>query len=150
MNCYVQAFSGKGCTADGWRTEYNVAWDRLLRYNMILVYSKFDDPLYVHAVEDYFGGVKGFNVPSSMYCGEEARMANRKVPLRVSFEHVLRLTRYNEMDNRLYRDLVTSCFDEVEGRGGDEAAAGAGGFRYSFPRVNSSRFVAQKNRTVVD
>lgn len=159
VNCYVQSFSGKGCTRDNWFTEYNLAWDRLLRYNMILVYSKFDDPEYVRAVEDFFGGVRGFNVPSSMFCGEEAREANRKVPLRVSFEHVLSLARLNEMDNRLYRDLVTSCFDEMEkqqqqqrgggGGGGGASSAGGGGY-YSFPRVDTSRFVAQKNRTLVD
>ena len=156
VNCYVQVFSGGGCTRDDWYTEYNLAWDRLLRYNMILVYSKFGDTEYVRAVEDFFGGVGGFNEPSSMFCGEEAREANRKVPLRVSFEHVLRLTRLNAMDNRLYRDMVTSCFDEMEeeqrgggGGGGGGGAAAARG-HYSFPRVDTSRFVAQKNRTVVD
>ncbi|KAL3823036.1 hypothetical protein ACHAXA_005224 [Cyclostephanos tholiformis] len=142
VNCYVQAFSGRGCTRDGWYTEYNMALDRLLRYNMILVYSKFGDPNYVRAVEAFFGGIRGFNSPSSMYCGEEAREANMKVPLRVSFDHVLSLTRLNKMDNRLYRDVVTSCFDEMKDRGG-------GGY-YSFPRVDTSRFVAQRNRTVID
>ena len=147
VNCYVQGFSGRGCTRDGWFTEYNLAWDRLLRYNMILVYSKFRDPEYVRSVEDFFGGVRGFNAPSSMFCGQEAREANRRVPLRVSFEHVLRLTRLNEMDNRLYRDLVTSCFEEMEEQRGGGGVAGG---HYSFPRVDTSRFVAQKNRTVID
>jgi hypothetical protein len=140
VNCYLQAFSGNGCTNDGWYTEYNAAFDRLLRYNIVLVYSKFNDPDYARAVEGFFGGVTGFNVPSSMFCGEEARDANRRVPLRVSFERVLSLTRSNAMDNRLYRDLVTSCFDDMRERG--EA--------YSFPTIDASRFVPQKNRTVID
>ena len=141
VNCYLQAFSGSACTNDGWYTEYNDAFDRLLRYNIVLVYSKFNDPEYVRAVEGYFGGVTGFNSPSSMYCGEEARRANRRVPLRVSFEHVLSLTRSNDMDVRLYRDLVTSCFDGMRVRG--ERA-------YSFPTVDASRFLPQRNRTVID
>ena len=67
-----------------------------------------------------------------MFCGDEAREANRKVPLRVSFEHVLQLTRLNEMDNRLYKDFVSPCW-EVD--------------KYSFPKI---QFLAQKNRTVDD
>ena len=143
VNCYVQTFSGKVCTHDGWYSEYNVAWDRLLKYNMILIYSKFNNPRYIRAVEDFFGGVKGFGVPSSMFCGDEARVANRKVPLRVSFEHVLRLTRLNEMDNRLYKDFVTPCGDDK--LDGENMAAKKD--YYSFPKI---KFLAQTNRTVDD
>jgi hypothetical protein len=92
---------------------------------MVLVYSKFGDPEYAHAVEGFFGGVGGFNKPSSMFCDNEAREANWRVPLRVSFEHVLRLERLNKMDNRLYWDLVTSCFDKVEEQQGGGGAGGA-------------------------
>lgn len=129
VNCYIQTFSGNACTHDNWYTEYNVAWDRLMKYNIILMYSKFNNAKYIQAVENFFGGV-GFGVPSSMFCGDEARLANRKVPLRVSFEHVLRLTRLNELDNRLYKDFLSPCWDDD---------------KYSFPRV---KFLAQKNRTV--
>jgi len=139
VNCYVQTYSGCGCSSDRWFSEYNMALDRLLRYNMILVYEKFKDPRYVEAVEEFFG-VGGFNEPADMFCGRESREANGRVPLRVKFEHVRRLTKLNEMDNRLYKDVVTSCW----------ADAGEGGkVEYSFPKVDASLFVAPKNRTVI-
>jgi len=132
VNCYIQTFSGNACTHDNWYTEYNVAWDRLMKYNIILMYSKFNNPKYIQAVENFFGGVQGFGVPSSMFCGDEAREANRKVPLRVSFEHVLQLTRLNKMDNRLYKDFINPCWDDD---------------KYSLPKI---QFLAQKNRTIDD
>jgi hypothetical protein len=39
VNCYIQTFSGNACTHDNWYTEYNVAWDRLMKYNIILMYQ---------------------------------------------------------------------------------------------------------------
>lgn len=136
VNCYLQTYSGAGCSSDGWFTEYNLALDRLLRYNMILVFEKFKDPGYVAAVERFFG-VGGFNGKRlTMFCGPESREANERVPLTVKFEHVLRLTRLNAMDNRLYKDLVKSCW-------GDEKEVD-----YSFAKVDPSRFIAQRNRTV--
>lgn len=140
VNCYIQAFSGCGCTHDNWFTEYNMAHDRLLRYNMILVYEKFNDSKYIEAVEDFFG-VEGFNKQSNMFCGKEAKEANERVPLAVKFESVLKLTNKNEMDNRLYKDLVSSCWDDEEDDGEID---------YSFPKVDPSRFIAQKNRIVIE
>ena len=67
VNCYIQTFSGNACTHNNWYTEYNVAWDRLMKYNIILMYSKFNNPKYIQAVENFFGIVKGFGVPSSMF-----------------------------------------------------------------------------------
>lgn len=135
VNCYIQTFSGKGCTADNWQSEYALAIDRLSRYNLILVFEKFRDENYVRAVEDFFG-VKGFGEDSIMFCGPEAREANKKVPFHVGFESVLKLTKLNEMDTRLYRE-TTKCFDELAGE-------------YSFPRMNASDFLTQKNTFVSD
>jgi len=140
VNCYIQTFSGKGCTSDDWFTEYNLAQNRLLRYNMILVYEKFNDPNYITAVETFFG-IQGFNnEPSFMFCGREAKKANRRVPLTVKFEYVLLLTKLNEMDNRLYKDLVTSCWEDGEEGDGE----------YLFPKVDTSRFLARIDRRVID
>lgn len=135
VNCYIQTYSGKGCTHDNWQTEYNLAVDRLFRYNLILVHEKFRDDGYVQAVEDFFG-VKGFGEDSIMFCGPEANEANKKVPLSVGFESVLKLTKLNEMDNRLYKK-ATDCWD---GKGG----------KYLFPKANATRFSPQQNRTVAE
>ena len=133
VNCLVQTFSGRGCTDDGWATEFNLAQDRLRRYHLVLVYEKFSDPRYVAAVERFFGGVAGFNAaPAFMFCGRESRAANDRVPLAVDFEHVLKLTKLNEMDTRLYKDMAQSCWEyDEEGRA-----------EYSFPSVDASRFIA--------
>lgn len=138
VQCYIQSFSGEGCTYDNWFMEYNVAHDRLLRYNMILMYDKFRDERYIRAVEDFFG-VEGFNKPSDMFCGEQAEEANKRHPLVVKFESVLKLTKLNEMDNRLYKDLTSCGWNDGEGE-----------VEYMFPRVNASRLVAQKDRIVIE
>lgn len=142
VQCYIQTFTGVGCTSDNWFTEYNMAHDRLLRYNLILIYDKFKDPQYVEAVEDFFG-VKGFNKGTvDMFCGPQAHEANERIPLKVSFEHVLKLTYLNEMDNRLYKDFASSCW-------GGNGKEDGGEVQYSFSKVDASRFVPQENRTVI-
>ncbi|KAL9179053.1 hypothetical protein ACHAXT_000095 [Thalassiosira profunda] len=135
VNCHVQAFSGRGCTKDGWRSEYNLALERLLRYNLVFVYDRFRDPQYVKAVERFFG-VEGFNAPSEMFCGAESAAANRRMPLKVDLDAVVSLTNKNAMDIRLYDDL-THCWREKEKP-------------FSFPAVDASRLVRQRNRTVIE
>ena len=146
VNCYIQAFSGIGCTTSNWYDEYNVAFDTLRRYNMVLVYEKFKDVKYVQAIENFFGGVQGFNEPSTMYCGEEAKEANELVPLSVTeFSHVFTLTKLNEMDNRLYNDFVSSCsWSDDDGKNDNVE------YEYDFPIIDPSRFLSQENRTVIE
>jgi hypothetical protein len=128
VNCYIQSFSGEGCTTDNWQPEYNLALERLFRYNLIFVYEKFKDAKYISAIESFFG-VKGFNEKTSdMWCGWQAADANTKVPFVIGFKHVLKLTRLNDMDMRLFRD-ATSCVGE----------------EYLFGEVNSSRFARHEN-----
>jgi hypothetical protein len=128
VNCYLQSFSGEGCSRDDWESEYQLAKERLFRYNMIFVYEKFKDERYIRAIEDFFG-VTGFNKASDMWCGWQAHKANKDVPLVVGFEHVLELNKLNEMDTRLYKETI-SCID---------------GNGYLFGS-NESRFVGHENR----
>ena len=138
VQCYIQTFSGAGCTLDDWMSEYNLAFERLCNYNLILVYDNFKDPSYVNAIEEFFG-VKGFNKHhEEMFCGPQSWEANKRVPLKTSYEHMLKLEYANHMDNRLYKDLVSSCGWNAKTE------------EYAFPRVDTSRFVARENRTVVD
>ena len=130
VNCYVQSFSGEGCSSDGWGSEYRLAKERLFRYNLIFAYERFSDEVYIHSIEEFFG-VDGFNKASDMWCGWQAHDANEKIPLAVGFEHVLRLTRLNEIDIRLYKE-VTSC---------DYVSYGAG---HLFG-ANASRFQSRPN-----
>lgn len=135
VNCYIQTFAGEGCTSNEWQSEYELALNRLMRYNLIFVYERFKDEGYAQAIEDFFG-VEGFNQASDMFCGWQAHEANKKVPLVVGFDHVMRLSKLNQMDTKLFKE-ATDCW------GGDEV-------EYSFPKANANRFAAQQNRTVVE
>lgn len=134
VQCYIQSFSGKGCTSDNWLTEYHLARNRLLRYNLILSLEQLNDPRYVEAVEDFFG-VQGLRGNPRMWCGPQSKEANKKVPLSVDPTLVPKLTRLNRMDYRLYGDLVTSCWGDTQ----------IEDVQYSFPKVNASRFIMKAN-----
>lgn len=134
VNCYVQSFSGEGCSSNDWESEYQLARDRLFRYNLILVYERFKDPMYIQSIEKYFG-VDGFNMASDMWCGWQAKDANEKIPLVVGFEHVLKLTKLNQVDIRLYKE-ATSC--NHASFNGQQYLLGTG----------LNRFVGHQNRTV--
>lgn len=134
VNCYVQSFSGEGCTNDGWISEYRLAKARLFRYNLIFVYEKFQDTNYIQAIENFFG-VSGFNKASDMWCGAQAHKANKKIPLVVGFEHVMKLTKLNEIDIRLYKETAL-CDDWADGK-------------YAFGSKGNVLFVGHENRTII-
>ena len=131
VNCYVATWSGNGCTTTAWRDEYASARDRLLRYNLIIVTDWFDDPAYRVAIESYFGGkTKNFGKSHGRFwCGPESYEANEKVPAVIDPGAVDKLKGRNEMDARLYEELVESCHEEAKEDG------------YPFPKVDLSRFV---------
>jgi hypothetical protein len=130
----VQSFSGEGCTNDGWISEYRLAKARLFRYNLIFVYEKFQDTNYIQAIENFFG-VSGFNKASDMWCGAQAHKANKKIPLVVGFEHVMKLTKLNEIDIRLYKETAL-CDDWADGK-------------YAFGSKGNVLFVGHENRTII-
>jgi hypothetical protein len=104
--------------------------ERLFRYNLIFVYERFKDPKYIRAIENFFG-VEGFNQASDMFCGWQAHAANKKNPLVVGFDHVLELTRLNDMDIRLFEE-TTGCVGE----------------EYAFPSFDAKKFAGHENRTL--
>lgn len=130
VNCYIQSFSGEGCTQDKWQSEYNLAMERLFRYNLVFVYEKFKDPNYIHAIENFFG-VDGFNQASDMFCGWQAHAANKRNPLLVRFDHMLELTRLNQMDIQLFQE-TTWCVGE----------------EYAFPTFEAQKFASHENWTL--
>ncbi len=135
VNCYIQSYSGQGCTNDDWHTQYISAQERLFRYNLVFVYERFKDPQYARAIEQFFG-VEGFNQESNYWCGPEAKQANEKMPLEVKFASVMRLTKLNAMDNKFFKE-ATSCWDEEDVPD------------YSFPRATRDTFASQANREVI-
>ncbi len=131
VNCYIQSFSGHGCSLDDWKTEFTLAQERLFQYNLIFVYDRFKDPNYVKAIEQFFGVDKVFNLESNYWCGPEAKQANKLYPLKTKFEAILKLEHLNAMDTRFYKEAV-SCWD-------DDVA------EYSFPKASAGTFAPQNN-----
>jgi hypothetical protein len=136
VNCYIQSFSGQGCSLDDWKTQYELAQERLFRFNLIFVYERFKDPNYVKSIEQFFGAEEGsFNQESNYWCGPEAKQANQLYPLKTKFEVVMKLSKLNSMDNKFYKEAA-SCWD-------DEVA------EYSFPKAGADTFAPQKNSVII-
>lgn len=83
-----------------------------------------------------------------MFCGPESKKPNARIQLNMTEGQGGRLARLNEMDRRLYSELVSPC-----GWGGDDAGSGGGGGKeeggttYRFPEVDKRRLIGQGNRT---
>lgn len=124
FNCFVQWFAGK-CPIDNtpWPRQYEIAKEKLLRYNIIIVLEKMKDPKYIAALESYFG-VPGITQKKSSLCEPEADRANRENPLTIANETLEILKDLNTLDTRLYKGLA-DCLEDGE---------------YNFPRWNGDRF----------
>jgi len=128
VNCYTQWYSGLSCPQRNTSTmeQYQVARARLLRYNIIIVLEMLGDPDYVAAVENFFG-VPGVAKKRFAACERLSRGANKMNPLFITNETIERLTKLNEVDIGLYKEL-TNCW------GGDK------GKNYGFPKFDPARF----------
>jgi hypothetical protein len=124
FNCFIQWFAGK-CPEDNipWQQQYEIAKEKLLRYNIIIALEKMKDPNYVAALEKYFG-VPGITQKKSSLCEPEADSANRDNPLTIPNETLKTLKDLNALDIKLYNSL-TDCLENGE---------------YNFPRWNGGRF----------
>ena len=125
VNCYTQWFSGLSCPS--WNIpiiqQYKVARSRVLRYNFIMVIEKLRDPNYVLALERFFG-VIGLSQIKHPYCEKESHQANEKNPLVIRNDTRERLTKLNELDIKLYREL-SWCLNNG---------------KYNFPKWDPTRF----------
>ena len=124
FNCFIQWFAGK-CPNEAipWTRQYEIAEEKLLRYNFIVVLEKMKDPQYVRAVENYFG-VPGLSKKTASLCEPESDKANKKNPLVIKNETLTKLRELNKLDIKLYESL-TGCLENGE---------------YKFPKWNGDRF----------
>lgn len=112
VNCYTQWFAGSlACPASNASTldQYQVAKERLLRYNFVVIVEKLNDRKYVDAVERFFG-VRGANTAALAYCQKSSMMANAMVPLHFENETLEQLRRLNQVDINLYRE-ISDCLE---------------------------------------
>lgn len=109
VNCYIQWYSGLSCP--DWNIpierQYEVARERVFRYNMIMLIEKLSDPKYVQEIEKFFGVIGVVN-KKKPWCEKESHNANEKNPLVVPGQIRERLETLNQLDIKLYHDL-TSC-----------------------------------------
>ena len=117
FNCFIQWFAGK-CPVDNkpWPQQYDIAKEKLSRYNIIIALEKLKDPKYVAALENYFG-VPGITQKKSSLCEPEADRANRDNLLTVPNETLTTLKDLNALDTT-YKSL-TDCLENG---------------KYNFPR----------------
>ena len=106
-----------------WSSQYDLAKEKLFRYNFIVVLEKLKDQKYATAVEDFFG-VPGITTKKTSLCEPEAARFNKKYPLNIQNKTIARLTNLNEFDIKLYHSL-TDCLKSGE---------------YDFPKWNKDRF----------
>ena len=106
VNCYTQWFGGLNCAR--WQVpfglQYKMAMSKLLKYNLIIVIEKLRDPVYVKAIEDFFG-VEGILKRGSPYCERNAHRANKNIPLVVHNETRAKLGGLNSLDLKLYHEI---------------------------------------------
>ena len=135
VNCYSQWFAGLLCPLSqaslNWkrrevpmRKQYEVAREKLLRYNFIVVSEMLRYPEYVAAVERIFGVPGAGNQDVHPWCEVENHYANMRIPLIVKNETVEKLTLLNEIDSGLYHE-VRDCLDKKD---------------YNIPAWDATRF----------
>ena len=113
--------------------QYRVARRKLRRYNMIVIIEMLKHAEYAAAVERFFG-VPGVNDRTARaWCEDEAHLYNRRIPLVVRNETLRELTRLNEIDIGLYRE-VSDCL-KYEGTN-------------NFPSWDEGRFEANETLRV--
>jgi hypothetical protein len=127
--CYVQWFAGQSCPNGDRQSlkqlearmindpsererslmmQYQVARQKLGRYNLIVISEKLNDSKYVSAIEDMFG-VPGVSQRSYYpWCEVESHNANKLIPLTISNDTLVNLTMSNQLDTYLY-DEYASC-----------------------------------------
>ena len=139
VNCYSQWFAGLSCPLSqaslNWkrrevtmRKQYEVAREKILRYNFIVVSEMLRYPEYVAAVERIFGVPGAGNQDVHPWCEVENHYANKRIPLIVKNETVEKLTLLNEIDTALYHE-VRDCLYKKD---------------YNFAAWDATRFETNK------
>ena len=129
VNCYSQWFAG---TCPWWTTpkhpgpnsypirrevpmtqQYQIAKNKLFKYNAIIIMEKLKDKKYVQAMESFFQ-VPGIDETKfSPWCQAESRYANERIPLIIDNSTYKRLTVLNKLDSILYHEISDCLEDEV-------------------------------------
>ncbi|KAL3791687.1 hypothetical protein HJC23_003944 [Cyclotella cryptica] len=130
VNCYIQWFAGI-CPNESvsFSQRYEIAARKILRYNFIVVIEKMSDPIYIAAVERFFG-VPGITQKKQSLCESEANKANEMNPLVIQNDTLTQLKYLNKFDIMLYQRL-TECLEDGN---------------YDFPEWNETRFTSSGGR----
>ena len=158
VNCYSQWFAGLSCPwyemirseSDGslepirhevpMIQQYNVAKEKIFKYNAIIITEKLKDPKYVAAMERFFGVPGVAQTKYQPWCQGESHYVNERYPLVIKNETIKRLTALNKLDITLYHE-IRDCLDDND----DDTVYN------NFPAWDATRFemneTIQKNYT---
>ena len=113
-NCYLRWYGANFNCIKNPQKSYETALQKLLKYNLIVITENLNDPSYVQGIMNFFGNVNTTILSSTqkMYCFDESRYWNNRYPAVMSNEIIANLTRLNELDIQLYKELTT-CQDGI-------------------------------------
>ena len=121
-------------------TQYNVAREKLFKYNAIIIMEKLDDAKYVAALERFFG-LTGINDRRYQpWCEAESHYVNNMYPLEVKPKITKRLTVLNKLDSRLYYEIQDCDYDDDDDDDDDEEDVTTDDGENNFPLWDATRF----------
>eukprot|EP00977_Amphora_coffeiformis_P019158 scaffold6933_cov178-Amphora_coffeaeformis.AAC.3 len=106
-NCYLRWYGRDfNCLRDVMNS-FQTAREKLFGYNLVVIMERMSDPSYVQGLLRMFGNLNTtiLSKTQKMYCFDESRYWNEKYPAVISDAVLSNLTRLNDMDIRLYKEL---------------------------------------------
>ena len=113
-NCYLRWYGKPFNCLQDIEKSYYTAKEKLFGYNLVIIMERMSDPLYVQGLLRMFGNLETsiLSTKQKIYCADESRFWNDKYPAIIQNTTLANLTRLNELDIRLYKEL-NHCPDGV-------------------------------------
>ena len=110
QNCYIRWLSSNPRNIKDMKQSYSESYERLSKYNLIIITEKLKDPTYIHKIEQMFnvGGMKKRRI----FCESTMKELNAKYPPIIKNSTLDNAKKLNRMDITLYREF-TSCVDNT-------------------------------------
>lgn len=121
QNCYVRWLSSNPRSIENMTQSYSVAYEKLSKYNLIIITEKLKDPTYVHDIESMFN-VKGLR-KQRMHCEDRMKELNTRYPPIIKNSTLDEIKIMNQMDSILYQTFASCPNNTVQ-----------------FPRFNENAF----------
>jgi hypothetical protein len=113
--CYTRTYGANLSCRTNVTRNYQVALERLMNYDIIVITEKLKYPDYVRGLEAMLGDLGNRTLSGTEYawCAEESAYWNRKFPANISKSTVQHLEEMNAHDTQLYKALTNCGVDGV-------------------------------------